>query len=224
MNFTIPTSDAIQALASSTARRSVFAPVFRFLYRLLNAQKRWRIGRILIAVIVRLEGGQQFSSTGRELLEKYHEIKIGNYSYGPCFSPGWFPPRVEIGNYTSIAAGVRVVNENHPLSHFSTHPQFYVFHEERPWLVIGDDVWIGFNAIILPGCHSIGTGAVIGAGAVVTKDVPPYAIVGGNPARVLRYRFSEDMAEELLASKWWQKEARPIADAMTDITAAKVET
>ena len=76
---------------------------------------------------------------------------------------------------------------------------------KRTELTIGNDVWIGHNAIILSGVSSIGDGAVIGAGAVLYKDVPPYAVVLGNPARVVRYRFSAEKIEELLESKWWEK-------------------
>ncbi len=66
-----------------------------------------------------------------------------------------------------------------------------------------NDVWIGDGAVVLQGA-SIGTGAVVGANAVVTKDVPPYAVVGGIPARVIRYRFRDDIIEELLATEWWE--------------------
>jgi acetyltransferase-like isoleucine patch superfamily enzyme len=72
-------------------------------------------------------------------------------------------------------------------------------------LEIGNDVWIGHGAIIHPHVRRIGDGAVIGAGAVVNKDVPPYAVVTGNPSRIVRYRFSKKVIEELLASRWWEK-------------------
>lgn len=70
-------------------------------------------------------------------------------------------------------------------------------------LEIGNDVWIGQYAVILPSCHRIGDGAVIGAGSIVTSDVPDYAMVAGNPARILKYRFGEETVSKLKAIKWW---------------------
>ena len=95
----------------------------------------------------------------------------------------------------------------------STHPLFYNpflgYAEKdlltRTELTIGNDVWIGHNAILLSGVSSIGDGAIIGAGAVVHQDVPPYAVMVGNPARVIRYRFSEETIGKLLEEKWWEK-------------------
>nr|WP_255122738.1 hypothetical protein [Rhodococcus sp. 14-2470-1b] len=76
---------------------------------------------------------------------------------------------------------------------------------DRTACVIGHDCWIGANSIILPGCRSIGIGAVIGAGSIVTKDVPPFAVVAGNPARVIRYRFSHTRIEEIIRSEYWMR-------------------
>lgn len=113
----------------------------------------------------------------------------------------------------------------HPADTFaSIHPAFYTkrgqmgfsyvdrdeFREHKSaapgwWLVIGNDVWIGACARLMEGV-TIGDGAIIAAGAVVTKDVPPYAVAGGVPARVLRYRFGPETAARLLALKWWEKD------------------
>ena len=81
-------------------------------------------------------------------------------------------------------------------------------------LEIGHDAWLGQGAIITPGCKRIGTGAVVGAGAIVTKDVPDFAVVGGNPARIIRYRFSADLQELILTSRWWEKSVDEIAPLM----------
>jgi len=75
---------------------------------------------------------------------------------------------------------------------------------------IGNDVWIGYNSIILPKVSIIADGAVIGAGAVVHEDIPPYAVVTGCPARIVRYRFPQEIIEKLLASKWWEKDIEEI--------------
>ena len=87
--------------------------------------------------------------------------------------------------------------------------------------VIGNDVWIGSRVIIKQGLN-IGTGAVIGAGSIVTKDVPEYAIVAGCPARIIRYRFDENTIKRLLATQWWtlsEKEIRRFADCINDVEA-----
>ncbi len=125
--------------------------------------------------------------------------------------------RLVIGKFCSIACGAKFLfnSANHALGSLSTYP-FPIFFEEwgigveeipRAWdnrgdIVVGNDVWIGYEAIIQAGV-TIGDGAVIGTRALVTKDVPPYAIVGGVPAKLIRKRFGEDTVEALLALRWW---------------------
>jgi len=134
----------------------------------------------------RLEGGELRSWTLRRLIEQHFDVRVGAHSYGPCLTPGAFPPDVTVGRYVSIAPGVRVFRRNHPFERLTMHPYFYNAKmgvvendtiESNP-LWIGHDSWIGADAIITPGCCEIGIGAVIGAGAIVTKDVPAFAIVG----------------------------------------------
>lgn len=120
----------------------------------------------------------------------------------------------DIGRFVSIANGVVIGGGHHPMEWVGMSPVFYrgrdsvkakfSEHDREPVrrVRIGHDVWIGRSAIVLPGAD-IGHGAVVGAGAVVTKSVPPYAIVAGNPARLIRYRFSEAVVQRLLASAWW---------------------
>lgn len=129
----------------------------------------------------------------------------------------------EIGRYCSISAGVKIGLGPHPLSYISTSPAFYskyrgfvtenIFDEykEKGYTYISDDVWIGANAIIMAGI-TVGRGAIIGAGAIVTHDIPPFSIVVGNPGRVIRYRFDLDTIEMIEKSKWWEKE---ISELMT---------
>jgi acetyltransferase-like isoleucine patch superfamily enzyme len=154
------------------------------------------------------------SVTLRRIFQRYYNVTVGPYSYGPGLKPGVFDPGCIIGSFCSIAAGLHVLRRNHPISWVSQHPLFFnrqmgVVDQERiasadsnP-LCIGNDVWIGTNVIICAGCRLIGDGAIVAAGAVVTRDVPAYTIVGGSPARTIRKRFPPDVEAALAASKWW---------------------
>lgn len=159
-----------------------------------------------------MEGGEFYSETLRKIFSHYHKVDIGLYTHGGCFTPYHVQPYTKIGRYCSIAHGVRVFNRDHPVDFKSTHAFFFNSRlgicdkdmvEHIP-SEIGNDVWIGAGAIILPTCRVIGDGAVIGAGANVNKNIPPYAKVVGNPSRIVGYRFPKEKIDELLESKWWQ--------------------
>ena len=133
-------------------------------------------------------------------------VKVGKYSYGPLNVRTWGAEneRLIIGNFVSIAEDVLfILGGNHNMNTFSTYPfKVMVLGEKREaWskgpIIVEDDVWIGTRAIILSGVR-IGKGAVIAAGTVVTKDIPPYAIVGGNPAKIIKFRFEQDVINELM--------------------------
>lgn len=131
-------------------------------------------------------------------------VKMGRRTY---MNDGTIRSGVEIGRYCSIGRRCAIGAFKHPLSWLSTHPiQGFlspkaVFPPTKP-TKIGNDVWIGDNTIVLDGV-TVKDGAVLGAGSVVTRDVAPYAIVGGVPARLIRMRFDPETIERLLAVAWW---------------------
>jgi len=187
--------------------------IANFLYYLYAANKE-SFRKIILRIVTRIENGEAYSLTMRRIFLSYHNIKIGMYSYGGCFSPERIPSGTEIGRYCSFASQVYIFNGNHPIERKSMHPFFYnprfkyVIKDliPRRKLVIGNDVWVGFNAIILPSVSKIGDGAVIGAGSVVTKDVTPFAVVAGNPAKIIKYRFKEEKIKQIIESAWWDKD------------------
>ena len=145
--------------------------------------------------------------------------------------------RLIIGKFCSIACGVKFLFNcaNHTLKSLSTYT-FPLFYEDweleksnvaSAWdnkgdIVIGNDVWIGFEAVVLAGVK-IGDGAIIGTRAVVTKDVPPYSIVGGIPAKVIRKRYSPDIIEQLLSLRWWDWTKDRIKRNLPFIMAGNIE-
>lgn len=156
-------------------------------------------------------GGSKFLKDDK----RYSRHKIGIYTYGKPKIFDWENGKgqLEIGSYCSISLGVKIMlGGSHRTDWVSSYP-FPAFFEQadqnkdfapsKGATKIGNDVWIGMDALILPGI-TIGDGAVIGAGAIVTKDVPPYAVVGGNPARLIRYRFDEETVAALLKIRWWE--------------------
>lgn len=172
-----------------------------------------RLSTTCTRVAQRLEGGPFFSGTTRIILERYYGVTVGAYSYGPCLHPGAFPSGVTVGRYVSMATGVLYAQRNHPPDRLSMHPFFYAKryglvaedNVPRGTLSIGHDAWIGARVFITASCRRIGVGAVVGACSVVTKDVDDFAIVAGNPARLIRYRFDLETIRLILASRWWER-------------------
>ena len=141
--------------------------------------------------------------------------KIGDFVY---VGNNTMISRCEIGSYCSIGHNVQIGLGMHPTNYLSTFPAFFSIHNqcqisfakenhfnEFGYIKIGNDVWIGANVIIMDNV-TIGDGAVIAAGAIVTKDVEPFTIVGGVPAKKIKLRFSEDKVKSILDSKWWNKD------------------
>ncbi|MCQ4637297.1 CatB-related O-acetyltransferase [Anaerovorax odorimutans] len=145
--------------------------------------------------------------------------------------------RLRIGKFCSIACGAKFLfnSANHTMSSMSTYP-FPLFFEEwdlrredvtKAWdnkgdIIIGNDVWIGYEAVIMAGI-TIGDGAVIGTRALVTKDVPPYTIVGGIPAKPIRKRYSAQTISDLLEIKWWDWPREKIAEKISAIQSGCIE-
>lgn len=141
------------------------------------------------------------------------DTTLGSYTY---IGSNSIVQHANIGKFCSIGADVKIGVGIHPTQYRSTHPGFYakdssyygfepeftLNEPEYKKITIGNDVWIGTNAIILDGVN-IADGAIIAAGAVVTKDVPPYGIVGGIPAKIIKYRFSAERICALLKEQWW---------------------
>jgi len=163
-------------------------------------------------------------------------IEIGEYTYyddpdgahhfenNVLYHFDFIGDRLRIGKFCAIARGVKFImnGANHQMNGISTYP-FFIFGNgweaaapqpgELPYkgdTVVGNDVWIGYDALIMPGV-TIGDGAIIAARSVVTADLPPYAIVGGNPAQLLRERFDAESVRRLLAIAWWDRPVEWVA-------------
>lgn len=184
-----------------------------------------RLRPLVLWTLRRLEGDAYKSPTIRTIFAKYWGVEIGMYTHGACFLPFVVDPNTTIGRYCSIANGVRIINGNHPMGLKSTNAVFHnpMFGFCDDWigdalnpLEIGSDVWIGSNAVILPEVNRIGHGAVIGAGAVVSKDVPDYGVVLGNPARLVKKRFSDETIAALLEEKWWERDVDELANRLPE--------
>ncbi|WP_157277721.1 CatB-related O-acetyltransferase [Paenibacillus taiwanensis] len=144
---------------------------------------------------------------------RYAAYSIGDFTYGEPDVLSWGEDAsLTIGKFCSIASRVTIMlGGEHNVDWVSTYPFNPIFPQAQAYLghpktkgnvIIGHDVWLGIDSYILSGV-TIGNGAVVSARSLVTKDVPPYAIVGGNPARIIRYRFSDEQIEELEAIAWW---------------------
>lgn len=151
-----------------------------------------------------------------------NNVSLGDFSY---VAKGTKIANATIGKFCSIGPDCKVALSKHPTKDFvSTHPAFFSivkrvnvtfadknYFNEFEKISIGNDVWIGANSIVLDGVN-IGDGAIIAAGSIVSKDIPPYAIAGGVPAKIIKYRFDNDEIEKLLNIKWWNMDIKFLKD------------
>lgn len=173
-------------------------------------------------------------------------IEVGDYTYYDGRNHGehfekenvvfGFSCKLTIGKFCQIAYGTKFLlsDANHQMSGFSTYP-FFIFGQKNAncpeWAnyhvdipnkgntIVGNDVWFGHESMIMPGVK-IGDGAIIGARSVVVKDVPPYTIVGGNPAKIIRKRFPDETIEKLLQIRWWDWPYEKITSSIPAIVGA----
>lgn len=170
------------------------------------------LGKAVKKWVLSKEGGLKESETIRRYFAKKHNCHVDLYSYGGCFDPKFnLGGTVRVGKYCSFATDIRYFGANHPVEESVLTAYFYnrsfglqVTDVPRHTITFGNDVWVGYGAIFTSGCHRVGNGAVIAAGAVVTRDVEPYAVVAGTPAKSIKYRFDQDTIDLLEASQWWE--------------------
>jgi acetyltransferase-like isoleucine patch superfamily enzyme len=172
-------------------------------------------------------------STEASLRKKYPQFKIGRGSYGDPVLLAWGEEaKLEMGAYCSIADEVAIFLDGEHRTDWVTTFPFNKTRESARHItghpktkgdvIIGNDVWIGYRAIIVSGV-TIGDGAVIGSNSVVTRDVPPYAIMGGSPARLIRKRFPEDIIARLLKAQWWSLDEGILDKFMPLLLSSNVE-
>lgn len=170
---------------------------------------------------------------GKNVLHNNVIFQDSSIGFGSFIGPDCIIFGTNIGKYCSIASGMKIISGTHPSSTFvSTHPAFYSLlkqagftyvtnqmfdeikysdEETRRYATIGNDVWIGADVKILGGV-TVGNGAIIGANSLVTTNIEPYAVVGGTPAKVIRYRFTKEQIEFLTNFQWWNKSEKWLRD------------
>ena len=157
----------------------------------------------------------------------FHDVTVGDYSFFAGYNQVC---HANIGKFCSVASFARINTTNHPTytriaqHHFTYRSEMFGFGEDdaeffaqrkEKSVIIGNDVWIGHNSAIMPGV-TIGNGAVIGAGAVVTKDVEPYSVVTGVPAKKIKMRFCDDLIIKIEQLKWWDWDYQTIKERLPD--------
>lgn len=186
-------------------------------------------------IILEKEQIHKFSLPFTRNFPNYTKYTVGKYTYGAPLVKDWHQgSTLKIGDFSSIAENVTILlGGNHPTDWISSFPFGIVFDEfkeqhynypklSKGSVIIGNDVWIGLNTTILSGV-TIGDGAVVAAGSIVTKNVDPYAIVGGNPAKIIKKRFSDESISKLLVIQWWNWEIDKIKDNLDLILSDNID-
>jgi hypothetical protein len=156
---------------------------------------------------------------------------VGTYGVPTVWTFPYDDTRLIIGNYSAVG-GTHLLGGQHAVKHVASYPLRIHMKLEgagqdgnpavRGDIVIGSDVWVGFGTYVLSGV-TIGDGAVVATGGVVTRDVPPYAIVGGNPAKIIKYRHTEEQIDALLGIKWWDWPEQDIRDAVPYLASEDID-
>jgi virginiamycin A acetyltransferase len=203
--------------AQTRARVSENMSTSMFSGALVGLYKIRRLRGVVRKLCAKFEISLMWSQTWRRILREYHGVTVGRYSYGSLLAPDVLPRGTVVGAYVSCGAGLIVRRRDHPLTRAVMHPFFYnaalgmvktdtIPADNANPLTIGHDVWIGDRVTILGGCKHIGNGAVLAAGAVVTRDVAAYTIVGGVPAKEIKQRFAAEKIAALEDSRWWERD------------------
>jgi acetyltransferase-like isoleucine patch superfamily enzyme len=174
---------------------------------------------------VKLEGDESTTRTLRRIWDEYYDVQVGDYTIGG-FDLFRFRPGTSIGRYCSISRTARTETGNHPMNTLSTNAFFFnpaknftsAEFVPRVRLRIGNDVFLGHNVHVIAPTQEIGDGAVLGSGSIVMGNVPPFAVMMGYPAHVVRYRFSKDAIEEILKNPWWEKDLDELAAVKDEFT------
>ena len=193
------------------------------------------IKKIIINIFYRVQKASYEASV--KAMMKNGQLKVGNHTYGinnlMITSYKGSNANVVIGKYCSLAPNISIITGGiHPTNWISTYP-FRIkwdmngkFEDGMPYskgdVIIGNDVWIGTGVTILSGIK-IGHGSVIAAGSIVVKDVAPYAIIGGNPAKLIRFRFNEFDIERLLVTNWWDWNEEKVKENVSLINSESVD-